>query len=98
VTDAKLTSKDYHYIATRLALVLGTAHARGLRPPCEVYVTSAYDDLVMHFSMEKDGAITLSSSDQEIARCEGRWPVTATIIDQNGMSLEIRISPNDSVQ
>jgi hypothetical protein len=58
-------------------------------------VTGADDDIVVHFSVEEDGKRHALAAEGPLTAC---WPLTATVIDQNGNELQITINPDGSVQ
>jgi hypothetical protein len=93
-----LRSDDYADSAHLLAAKLwDMCQAKSMVPPLDIHITGADDDLVMHASMTEDGQL------RDVSGCPeqpltARFPLTATITDANGNTLEITIEPDMVVQ
>jgi hypothetical protein len=103
VTDrpqsAAITSDEYAELAALLARkiveLLSSAKQRSMAPPLELHVSSADDDVVVHCLCHHDttGEIQLQSMVPEMKKLNARFPLTATVTDANGESLEMTIAP-----
>jgi len=94
-----ITSDEYAELAAVLARkiveLLSSAKRRSMAPPLELHVSNADDEVVVHclYHHGTKGEIQLQSMMPDMKKLSARFPLTATVTDANGESLEMTIAP-----
>jgi hypothetical protein len=98
MTDRRVTSDEYVELATLLAHkiveLLSSSKQRNMAPPLELHVTGADDEMVLHCWCQQESKSEIQFlGPPDMTKLRARFPLTATVTDANGESLEMTISP-----